>query len=283
MITMSKIKQFFGKLGFDGWTNAIIGIVAIAFGLLDFIPQLKLDQNTILRLILIVSGLLLTGYASQSARRSSEIDDIKKAINLTETRLVYSGKEGTNALREYVTHTKKFILDTTLTAERANIRHPLDAPDSYHNALYQRVRNKEISYRRVEIISTKERLEYAIMRLIIHDGTDYLLRYFGSQSKPIPVLNVMSFDNESILLGGFYTSDAPAETVFMVSIKSSDVSKVIANYWETLWHAAKPLNEGGRIDWQELKFLATQIGVSELEFTEMIDKWKNESRKRNRK
>lgn len=280
---MSKIKQFFGKLGFDGWTNAIIGIVAIAFGLLDFIPQLKLDQNTILRLILIVSGLLLTGYASQSARRSSEIDDIKKAINLTETRLVYSGKEGTNALREYVTHTKKFILDTTLTAERANIRHPLDAPDSYHNALYQRVRNKEISYRRVEIISTKERLEYAIMRLIIHDGTDYLLRYFGSQSKPIPVLNVMSFDNESILLGGFYTSDAPAETVFMVSIKSSDVSKVIANYWETLWHAAKPLNEGGRIDWQELKFLATQIGVSELEFTEMIDKWKNENRKRNRK
>ncbi len=280
---MSKIKQFFGKLGFDGWANAIIGIVAIAFGLLDFIPQLKLDQNTILRLILIVSGLLLTGFASQSARRSSEIDDIKKAINLTETRLVYSGKEGTNALREYVTHTKKFILDTTLTAERANIRHPLDAPDSYHNALYQRVRNKEISYRRVEIISTKERLEYAIMRLIIHDGTDYLLRYFGSQSKPLPVLNVMSFDNESILLGGFYTSDAPAETVFMVSIKSSDVSKVIVNYWETLWHAAKPLNEGGRIDWQELKFLATQIGVSELEFTEMIDKWKNESRKRNRK
>jgi hypothetical protein len=227
--------------------------------------------------------LLLTGFASQSARRSLEIDDIKKAINVTETKLVYTGKEGTTTLREYVIHAKKFILDTTLTAERANVKHPLDIPDSYHYVLYQRLRNKEISYRRVEIISTKERLEYAIMRLVIHEGTDYLLRYFSSQSKPIPVLNIMSFDNEIILLGGFYTSDAPAETAFMVSIKSQDVSKVIANYWETLWHTAKPLNEGGRIDWQELKSLATQIGVNELEFTEMVDRWKNENRKRNRK
>lgn len=143
--------------------------------------------------------------------------------------------------------------------------------------------SKEITFRKVEIIPNKERLEYVISRLLIFEGMNCLVRYCDSLPKPIPVLNMKSVDNEIFYLGAFYSSDAPAETVSEVAIRGPEMRQLFEAYWNNLWHSATPLNEGKRINWDELKAIAHRVGMSEEEFNSIVSKWTDEVQRRKRR
>lgn len=276
---MSKIIRILGSLSLDGWTFLLCGIAAVILVVLDFIEIVHFTNEEALRIIIVAIGLILGAIATQSARRTAELKELREALGATTIERIESDAH----VQQSIIHAKKFILDTTLHLPRAKIVHPADDPTNYHYTIFERVKRKEVTYRKVESIPNKERLEYVLSRLIIFDGMDYLVRYYDSSSKPIPVLNIMSIDNESFYLGSFYNSDAPTETSSDVFIKSQTMGRLFESYWNNLWNSAKPLNEARRIDWDELKVIANKVAMSDKEFNSIVNRWKAEVQRRKRR
>ncbi len=87
---------------------------------------------------------------------------------------------------------------------------------------------------------------------------------------------MLSIDNEAFYLGGYYSSDAPVETAHTVFVRNAKIGKLLEAYWNNLWQSAKPLNEGKRINWDELNSLAGRVGMDESELKVIVLKWKSE-------
>lgn len=278
------MKKFLSGLGWDGWTFLICGIAAIFIVSLDFLsPAINISTETAIKLVIAVSGMLLAGVAAQTGRRSADIKDLRDAIGLSTIELVGEGDEFQLHVQQAVSKAKKFVLDTTLNAERAKIWHPADNPSHYYYTVYKRLQNNEITYRRVEVIFGKERLESTIARLLIYEGTDYYIRYYDAPPKAIPVLNLLSIDNEWFYLGGFYSTEAPADIINLAYIRDQKIGSLLDAYWSNLWFHGKPLNEGKRINWDEIKFIARRVEMSEEELSTIVNKWKDEIQRRKRR
>lgn len=169
---------------------------------------------------------------------------------------------------------KKFILDTNLNQEirRASTTHP---QAEYRRIRDERVLKGEIAFKRVEVIFHQDHLESVIRQLLRFEGCEFYLRHYDAPPQAIPVLHIMSFDDEHIYLGGFYPSD-PSTEEKAIYVRSKEMSELIKEYWQVLWLRAKPLNEGRVINWNELKRIGTRLGLSESEFDEMVKRIRSE-------
>lgn len=280
---MSKTKLVISELGIDGWILGLTALVAITIGILDFTPLITITPDPALRMILVALGLVMGAIVAQTGRRTIEMKELRDSLGATSVELLRLGKESQFHVQQSISRARRFVLDTTLHRQLAQITHPADDRTHYHSTIYERVQKGEISYRKIEGIFGKERFEYVISRLLVYEGTDYSVRYFASPAKPIPVLNMMSVDNETFYLGAFYTGDAPAETENLAYIKNPQIGSLLETYWNNLWHSAKPLTVEGRINWDELKAIANLFEMNEEEFNSIVNKWKDEVQRRKRR
>ncbi|MEM7132059.1 MAG: hypothetical protein AAF702_37470 [Chloroflexota bacterium] len=276
---MKNPRKSLSELDWDGWIILLSGILAIIIALLDFSQVVVLSTSDSLRLIIVALGVMLAAIAAQTSRRAADIRELGDVVGATSTELINSSEFELHVMTKAMT-ARSFILDTSLNAERASLTHPLDRNHHYYNVIFERLRSNEISYRRVETIFNRERLFYVISRLLYHENMDYYVRYYDSPPKAIPVLNMIGIDNDSYYLGKFYTSDAPADKASAIYIRNSDTNNLLSSYWDTLWNLATPLNEGGRIDWDELTAISTRLGVSDDEFDSTVRKLKRDARNR---
>jgi len=279
---MIKIKQVLTELGFDGWAFLLCGAGAVVIAVLDFTQVVHLTTEDALRMIIVAIGLMMGAIAAQSGRRTAELQDLRDALGATSVEVVRPELR-TSHIRQNVVRAKHLILDTSLHVLRAKNIHPADNPNHYYYVLYERLKRKEITFRKIDTITSKERLEFVVSSLLVFEGLNYYIRYYDALPKPIPVLNMMSIDNEIFYLGAFYVSDAPADTVGEVVIRSPEMSRLFEAYWNNLWYSATPLNEGKRINWDELKVIAHRVGMSEEEFNSIVSKWKDEVQRRKRR
>lgn len=281
---LSRLKLIISTFGIDDWVLGLTALIAITLGLLDFTPIINITSDPALRMVLVALGMTMASIVAQTGKRAVEIKDLRDTLGGTSVELIGTGNEFRLHAKHRIMNAKKFVLDTTLNAERVStLTHPADNSAHYYYTIWERVQNKEITYRRVEVIFNRERLEYVVSRLLIHEGMDFFIRYYEPPPKAIPVINMMSIDNDEFYLGGFYSSDAPVDTAHLAFIKNVKMSKLLESYWSNLWFAAKPLNEGKRINWDELKAISQRVGMSIEEFDAMTSKWKDEIQRRKRR
>lgn len=281
---ISRLRLVLTEIGTEGWIFGLTALAAVIFGLLDFTPVINLTSDPALRMILVALGLVMLSILAQTGRRSIEMKELRDSLGASSVELIGTGDEFRLHAKRQMTKAKKFVLDTTLNAERApTLTHPADNPAHYYHTIWQRVHNREITYRRVEVIFNKERLEYVVSRLLVHEGTDFYIRYYDPPPKAIPILNIMSIDNEEYYLGGFYSGDAPLDAADLAFIRNAQMGKLFERYWDNLWFTAKPLNEGRRINWDELRAISERVKMSNEEFDAMVAKWKSEIQRRNRR
>jgi hypothetical protein len=218
----------------------------------------------------------------QTSRRALEMKELQNLVGASSIELVRHGREFEFHVEQSFRKAKRFVLDTRLSRERASLTHPAD--NLSRSSLYNRLRKREITYRKIQDISSKERLEHVISRLLIYEGMDYFVRYYDAVGRPpIPVLNILSVDNEYFYLGRFYTGDAPADTENLAYIKDTQLGRLLETYWNNLWLCAKPLNERKRIDWEELRLIGHRLGLSDEDFDALVDTWKAEIQRRKTK
>ena len=169
---------------------------------------------------------------------------------------------------------KKFILDTNLNQEirRASTTHP---QAEYRRIRDERVLKGEIAFKKVEVIFHREHLESVIRQLLRFEGREFYLRHYDAPPQAIPVLHIMSFDDEHLYLGGFYPSD-PSTEEKAIYVRSKEMSEMIKEYWQVLWLRAKPLNEGRVVNWDELRRVARRLGLTDDEFDGMVSRIRSE-------
>lgn len=169
---------------------------------------------------------------------------------------------------------KKFILDTNLNQEirRSSTIHP---QAEYRLIRDERVRKGEVAFKRVEVIFHRDHLESVIRQLLRFEGCEFYLRHYDAPPQAIPVLHIMSFDDEYLYLGGFYPSD-PSTEEKAIYVRSKEMSELIREYWQVLWLRAKPLNEGRVINWDELRRIARRLGLTDDEFDGMVKRIRSE-------
>lgn len=258
-------------------------MAAIVIALLDFVQLIHLNTESSLRFIMIATGLILGSLAAQASLRKADLQDLANAVGATRVELIGSGREFQSHVRQNIYDAQQFVLHTMLTAERATIIHPLDNSNDFSSVLFERISRNEISYRRIEVILHRERLEHVLYRLLLYEGMNYLLRYYEAPPKAIPVLNMMSIDNKKFYLGGFYAGDAPIDASNAVCIENKETNRLLEAYWQNLWQSAIPLNEGKRINWIELKRVAQSLGVTSDEFDSLIEKTRQTIQRRSRR
>ena len=280
MIRTGRILQ---GLGWQGWTLILCGFAAMVVALLDFVELIHLNTETSLRFILISTGLLLNSIAALESVRKADLQDLANALGASQVELIGSRREFQSHVRESIFDARQFVLHTMLTAERGTFVHPLDKPSDFSSVLFARISRGEINYRRVEIIFHRERLEHVLCRLLLYEGMNYLVRYYEAPPKAIPVLNMMSIDNERFYLGGFYAGDAPIDASNAVCIRNKEAGSLLEAYWHNLWQSAIPLNEGKRINWDELHRIAQSLGVAADEFDNMIEKTRQTIQRRSKR
>jgi hypothetical protein len=268
------------QLGIDDWVLVICGFAAIVFAVLDFAQIIQLTQEAMLTMILTACGMMMGATVAQSIQRNNQVDAVLGSLDTSKTESIDS-TDYNSYIKQNIYKAKRFVADTTLhqVAAPTNFCHPIDVPNHFANALYKRLQKKEITFWCVETIPSKERLEWVIYRLLVFQGLRWYIRYYDSNVKPIPALNIMSFDNEIFIIGSFYGNTIPGEGVTDVSINNPKICYLLTAYWNNLWLNAKPLNEGDRINWDELKAIGVKLGIADIEFDAMINRLKLELQK----
>jgi hypothetical protein len=170
---------------------------------------------------------------------------------------------------------KKFVLDMNLIEE---VPRELNTPyKKYRQILEERVSGGELSFKRVEVVYSRERLERIVTRLLKHEGQDCFIRHYEPPIRAIPILQLMSFDDRDFYLGGFHSDISPTEEQVLYC-RHAEITRVLREYWNVLWMKALPLNKGDVIHWKELKRIALRIGMKEAEYEELIAELKSKAR-----
>jgi hypothetical protein len=248
-------------------------LAAIVIGFLDSTPLVNLTSDPMLRIIVVALGLLMGAVVAQTGRRAVEINELREALGLIEVEALEGKKSFPQHLLQSVFQADRFILDTNLNEEVPY--RPSDPQRRYKQILDERLKKGDLSFRRVEVIYSRETLEKVVRKLLIYEGQDYFIRHYDPPPRAIPVLHIMSFDDERFYLGGFYPTESPAEER-VVYIRQPDIAQLLHDYWNILWLRATPLNEGKRINWAELKRIARRVGMTESDFDAMVRQLKNE-------
>lgn len=209
-------------------------------------------------------GTFLAADLSIAFRRPSSHIEILEAKQSFPQHLVQS-----------ISNVQKFVLDTSLNYEHAALPGTDDPQWDYKQIMQRCVSRGEISFRRIEVIFNRERLEEVLRKLLVYQELEYFIRYYYPPSEPIPVLHIMSFDDEHFYLGGFYPSESPAEEL-VIYIRHPEMARFFHDYWNILWLKAKPLNEGRRIDWAEVRRIASYFEIDDTEYESMITALKEE-------
>lgn len=270
---MSTIRRSFHNLGIDGWIIGLSGLSALIFALVSLFGVVPYDQETTMSILLGAVGLLMAAVVARTARRNAEIADLRSALGVADSQMLFGSREFRRHLVPSVLTAKHVVWDSHLTWAIPQVNYPQQFSGSYatyDRMLRKRVSKDELSYKYVTIVYHKQCLEDVLCRLLAHQGYRYYIRHYRpSSSIPIPIINVMSFDGQDFYLGGFHTRQTPGETE-MLHIREQNLTELLKKYWNVLWEGAVPLNEGGIINWGELRSIALELGMTDKEFDSTV-------------
>ncbi len=275
---MSLWKRYLHNLGIEDWIFGLSGLGAIVLSVLGFLQVWPFGIQPTLQVIVGAIGVLMLAIVAQTSRRREELREFQEALGVAEIEIMGSGREFGHDIFRSASQTKHFILNSFLNASTPLLTKGYGFSGSQaevHRLIYRRVIQDEIEFRLVVVIFHKEMLEDTLFKLLLHEGHKFFIRYYESPPKVIPVLDMISFDDEKFYLGAYHTSASPGTTP-RVSIREARFSEMLKSYWRIHWENAIPLNVGGVIDWNNLKEIGSKLGLSDEEFNTTIDKVKSE-------
>ena len=271
-----KLQRLLKNLGWDGVLIGVSGLAAFLLGLLDFTSLISITNEPALRILLSGMGLLLGAVVVQTSRRSNEIREIRDAIGTSEINLLDNDQEFGNQLTQEVLSAHKFISNTLLTyaVPRLSTNHGFSGPqEEFHKILYKRVTKGELSFRHVVTIYHKQMLEDVIFKLLLHDGYRFYIRHYEPPPAAMPMLNILSRDDEAFIFGSYEIGVTPSESQ-RISIRDPKIKQFLKGYWNVLWEKSLPINDGGIINWGELKRVGLRFNIDENGFDKMVSEIK---------
>lgn len=275
---MNIFKKSFFKLSVESWIFGLTGFFTFLFSIIGFFGLWPFDQIQTIQILLAAIGMLMIEVVALKSQRHSEIKQLKNLLNISDSKFVDAGQDYTQALVLDLFRSKKFVLDTYVnwtkprldgTTYLSGIQH------DFYRVLFERLKKDKLSFRQVHMIYHKEGLVEVIHRLLLYEGKNYFIRHYDPPPISVPLIHIVSFDDESFYLGVGYPRGGPMDNK-VIFIREPKITHLLKNYWHVFWEYAIPLNEGKIINWNELKKIGIRIGIQENEFDSIVEKVKED-------
>ncbi|MCP4349803.1 MAG: hypothetical protein GY795_30345 [Desulfobacterales bacterium] len=274
---MNDFKHTIQNISFDNFVLGTIGLTSIIISVLSFIGWINLSTNQLLQMILVGIGLLLSVKITQSFRNANEMKQLCNSLGVSDISILNSKIAFPQSLEQKVFKANRFVLDTSMSYEKVIVGD--DPQRAYKKILDKRLRQKKLSFKCVEIIYNKKRFEKVLLNLLTYEGLEYFIRIYDAPPVAIPILHIMSFDNEHFYVGGFFPAESPTDEFVLYVKNQNEIKYLLCEYWNELWQRAKPLNENNEIDWKELKRIASNCGMDEAEYEKTVSRCKQQAKK----
>lgn len=263
------MKRLWKHLGWDDITVGFLGLIAIILSILDFTPFVEITNDPALRMLIFLVGLLIGSFVVQAGRRKAEVDELRQAVGQVEAALLNMKTEFPENIAQRARTCRKFILDTDLNSEvpRVDFASP---QEHYRQILEKRLERGEIAFLEVVCVFHRETFMRVVEYLCRFKDKEYYVRHYPTPPKAIPIIHVMSFDNEHWYIGGFHPVAPIAGEEIAAYIRHPAINRLLADYWNVLWANAIPLKEGKKIYVERLQQIAEHLGVTREEFKEMV-------------
>lgn len=232
---MKDIKEAYNSLGLDGMIFALSSLGAIVFGVMSFIGVIPFAGDQLSSILIGATGVLMAAVVALSTSRKSEINELRNTLGVSDSKILKSHKELEESLAFSATKAESYISDTSLSRmipEPASLPFFSGVESAYRRTIFDRVRRREIRFKRVEIIFHRQGLEQLLFRLLLHQGYDYQIRHYEPLQKPIPMLSFVSFDDTTFYFGGYYLQGASREDKSLL-IREPNLAQLFSDYWDT--------------------------------------------------
>lgn len=273
---MKFLRSILTHLELDSWIFGLTGIFAIIFSIISFLGIVPLSTEQSVQILLGAMGTLMLAVVTQTARRQIEFSELRSLLGVSNVELLTSRSEYKQHLLFNIARINRCVSDTILSppvTPKSQPEYFYGSRTDYKMILYKRVAKGEISYRRVEIIASKFSLERTIYRLLLFEGHKFLLRHYDAPPNFIPILNLVSFDDDKFYIHDFYPSESTIDKKTLV-LSGNSSTEFLRDYWNILWNEATPLNQGGIINWEELRRVGMRVGLLPDEFDSLTTKLK---------
>jgi hypothetical protein len=88
----------------------------------------------------------------------------------------------------------------------------------------------------------------------------YRLRYYEFTQKDLPPgLMFMVVDTEEVVLAFYRAPYLPAQREIRLAIKHPDIVRLFQDYYDTIWHGAKVLKEGDKVEYSVLEEIRKRL------------------------
>jgi len=88
----------------------------------------------------------------------------------------------------------------------------------------------------------------------------YHLRYYEiNENQGPPRLGFMVIDSEEVILISYRRPILPVDGEFSLAVKHPGIARLFQDYYNTIWHGAKEIKEGDRINWDTIENIRRRL------------------------
>jgi len=262
---MKRIRSVFEQLGIDGAIVAILGIVAILLSIYDIVGGSQISQPILVGVL----GLLLLEVVLQRIRLDRTKSEIIGSLSGAHIEVFSNEEDFADAKYRVLMQTEKYVYDTELCLPAFASAVSSPSPETrYKQLLKQKILNKQIEFRYVQVIYNRRHFESVLEKLFQFCECRYYIGYFLGAPEVIPVMNLMIFDGKHFFIGGYYGPTVRGDDR-NVYTQSDLMGATLQQYYDYLWKSARLFNDKHGINWEEIQHCGQQLGydIEELNST----------------
>lgn len=208
-------------------------------------------------LILIASGIYLAWRESVLSQQESKVD----------VKVIKSAEELYKYVKKRIEQARERVDDLTWGPITAELITPADnqALNEYIETISMICRKGTISYREVMSFTPIKSIDVRVSRaerMLKQNLFGYHLRYYEYPAGGIPpLLSFLIVDSEEVIVALYRYPYLPITGEIRLAIRHPDIVKLFQDYYDTIWHGAKVLKEGDRIEWDVFESIKEQLGL----------------------
>jgi len=138
-----------------------------------------------------------------------------------------------------------------------------------------RILDRSLEVRVMEIFYSQRRLQETISNIFRFEGCKYLVKTFaGPNNDVLPGVDTYIFDNSTAVLASYWATPVMDERP-LIEVAGEPFASFAQEHWKEVWRRAIPLNPAGTHDLSALCDIALELGVSEADWPQFVERAKN--------
>lgn len=227
-------------------------LLGAAGGILTSVVSLQIGDPAG-RVIIVLIGFALVAFGAYFAWRESIHFQQDSKVDV---KVLKSAEELYKYVKKRIEQARERVDDLTWGPPIEELTAPADkqAFDEYIETIGMICRRGTIAYREVMSFLPAKYIDVRIKRaekMLKQNLFGYHLRYYEYQAEGIPpLLSFLIVDSDEVIIALYRYPYMPVEGEVRLVVRNPNIVRLFQDYYNTIWHGAKVLKEGDKIEWK---------------------------------